>query len=138
MSPPLQWVAVEVRVHDNEPDVVDPDTHVQALERAFTESLRDAHEVLGGSYEGRQVLTFVRTSDVGDVFERARQVYAVAGIASVTGHVWDGDPRADPGEAAKTSLLGPQGQRVGIRDRFADVIDDLLGTTGEDETQRRN
>jgi hypothetical protein len=110
----MEWIVLEFRVHDNEPEVVDLDSPMQGVEQVLAEAFaQPPHCLVGTSAGGRQLLAFVRTTDRCSVLDRARVVTPAVGMASVTARVWSRDPRSGAEADEVLTVIHPQPYRLG-------------------------
>lgn len=89
----MAFVAIDLRVHESEPSVVDWNPRPLSLWRAISESDEPAYRLVGEACAGRQVLTFVETSELDALLGLVRDITPDAGIEQVTALIWEDDPR---------------------------------------------
>ena len=129
MAAQRRWVAIELRVHSNEPSVVDLDSDVHRTERALV-GLRDrAHHLVGTSRGGHQALTYWITTELDALLSYVRDAVPEAGVASVTALVWDEDPRTSGSACERMVVTTPQPRRRGLGPGYDAMLGALLAET---------
>jgi hypothetical protein len=124
-----EWIALEFRVHDTEPDVIDARSPMCGVEDALTESLTaPPHRLIGTRAGGHHLVLFVVTTDRQAVFVRARVLTPPQGMASVTARVWSRDPRSASEEPETMTLVHAQPYR--LAQRFTEIVARHLSDAG--------
>jgi hypothetical protein len=123
-----QWIAVDVRVHDNEPHVVEIDSPMRGI-GAGLKRIEAPHQVFAISHAGRQVLVFAATSDADGLFAIVRDAVRSRGVASISAMVWDEDPRHTSAAPAQVLVGGPEPRQRGLGRDYDEILASLLSAT---------